>query len=270
MRRSRNIFISLVIITVFLTVGVLCGAAEPGSSNFDTWILLQNPGGAATTADVTFMTEDGRSILRSFDLEAHSRKTVFANDYVENKSFSTEVLGGSPIIAERSEYFKYRGTMKGGHAKPGVNEPKNQWYFAEGTTRSGFEEWLLVQNAGDQDAAVNITFMKADGATQQVSEVVGKGSRFTLDVNAVPGMGETDVSAVVNSNRPVIAERAMYFNYNGYIDGGAVVPGTEEPRFNWYFAEGYTGPGFDTWVLLMNPSDSTAEARVYFDTGCGG
>lgn len=270
MPKVRIFLISLVLLALLFTLGTLSGAAEPGSSNFDTWILLQNPGDADTSADVTFMTENGEAISQSFDIGANSRKTIFANDYVDNAGFSTRVVSGDPIIAERSEYFNYRGSTRGGHAKPGINTARNEWYFAEGTTRPGFEEWLLIQNAGDQDAAVEITFMKEDGSTLDVQEVVEKSSRFTIDVNSVPGIGETDVSTYIRSSRPVIAERTMYFLYNGHIEGGAVVQGTDKPLYNWYFAEGCTYYGFDTWILLMNPGDTSVEAEVYFDTGCGG
>ena len=34
----------------------------------------------------------------------------------------------------------------------------NTWYFAEGTTREGFDEWLTVQNPGDGGARVTVTF----------------------------------------------------------------------------------------------------------------
>ncbi|MHB8896638.1 MAG: hypothetical protein ACYC99_15875, partial [Candidatus Geothermincolia bacterium] len=109
-----------------------------------------------------------------------------------------------------------------------------------------------------------------DGASILESYDIAPASRFTLDVGSVEGVAGSSASAYLKSNRPVIAERTMYFTYGDRIVGGDVVPGARAPRNDWFFAEGYTGPGFDTWILLFNPNDAPIEAGVYFDTGAGG
>ncbi|MCC6175288.1 MAG: S8 family serine peptidase [Chloroflexi bacterium] len=45
-------------------------------------------------------------------------------------------------------------------------------------------------------------------------------------------------------------------------------PLTAEPT-TWYFAEGNTMPGYDTWLVLQNPLDGAAAARVTFMTQDG-
>ncbi|MGI5837710.1 MAG: hypothetical protein ACOX87_14625, partial [Chloroflexota bacterium] len=49
-----------------------------------------------------------------------------------------------------------------------------------------------------------------------------------------------------------------------YVSGGGGhgSTGVTTPSRNWYLAEGNTLPGFDTWLLLMNPNDSAATATV--------
>jgi len=37
----------------------------------------------------------------------------------------------------------------------------------------------------------------------------------------------------------------------------------------WYFAEGYTGGDFDTWILIQNPNESEAIVQVRFFTPNG-
>lgn len=44
----------------------------------------------------------------------------------------------------------------------------------------------------------------------------------------------------------------MYFDYAGN-KGGHDSIGATMPSTTWYLAEGYTGGGFDTWVLVQNP-----------------
>lgn len=269
---SKALFacVVLVLLCPLVVPGVIFAsrdmAAEPGDSNFDTWILLQNPGEETATANVQFMTEAGKTTEKAVGLGPRSRTTLFANDYVNNASFSTSVQSDEKIIAERSEYFNYKGRLDGGHAKPGIVLPSREWYFAEGYTGPGFEEWLLVQNPNGRQVRLDVQFMKEDGSTTSQSYTIQPLSRLTVEVNSVPGMGETQVSAFLSSNLPVTAERTMYFLYDGRIAGGDVVPGARAPGNDWLFAEGYTGEGFDTYLLLMNPNDIAVTAKVYMKT----
>jgi len=52
----------------------------------------------------------------------------------------------SEFIAERPMYFAYHGKWSGGHDVLGANAAATTWFFAEGTTRAGFDEWLCLQN----------------------------------------------------------------------------------------------------------------------------
>jgi hypothetical protein len=62
----------------------------------------------------------------------------------------------------------------------------------------------------------------------------------------------------------VIAERAMYYNNRTCAHDSIGV--TESSR-TWYLAEGSTSGGFETYLLLANPSDETATVNLTFMTG---
>lgn len=138
MKRIACLVLALCLLFLLCATSVGSGGAVqprgggPGSERFDTWILLQNPGGETANATVEFMTEAGEEIEARRTVAPHSRDTVFANDYVDGAGFSTTVTSDMEIIAERSEYFDYRGRIDGGHAKPGIARTSRQWYFAEG------------------------------------------------------------------------------------------------------------------------------------------
>ena len=68
---------------------------------------------------------------------------------------------------------------------------------------------------------------------------VKKTSRYTVDVNTEVG-ADQDVSCVVTSDQPIVAERPMYFNYHGKWTGGHDVVGAPAPATTFYFAEGTT------------------------------
>ncbi|MBU4489029.1 MAG: hypothetical protein KKE79_00150, partial [Actinobacteria bacterium] len=71
----------------------------------------------------------------------------------------------------------------GGTVELACTEAGQTWYFAEGTTREGFEEWLTLQNPGAQEATTTITYMFSDGTTQEQMVKLPPNSRTTVGVN---------------------------------------------------------------------------------------
>jgi hypothetical protein len=240
-------------------------------SGFDEYLCLENPNGFQVRASVAF-SGPGLSRTEGYDLPARSRTTIPVNAVIGagfdvSLAVSTTDRNGDglndPVIAERPMYFLYGGAWRGGHISSGTSLASNVWYFAEGYTGEGFDEWLCLQNpdAGDLDVTVN--YMMEGGATTAVHHVVPAGSRATVRVNDDVGPG-VNVSIQATAAAPFIAERPMYFNYSGKWNGGHVVVGARYPSVSWYFAEGYTGPGFEEWLCLQNPSSSTAVVDIRY------
>jgi hypothetical protein len=91
-------------------------------------------------------------------------------------------------------------------------------------------------------------------------------SRRTIWVdNEGPGLAETDVSATITSDRPLVVERAMYYSTpeQSWIAGhdGA---GVTETAARWFLAEGATGSFFDFYVLIANPGNDDAALTVTY------
>ena len=55
----------------------------------------------------------------------------------------------------------------------------------------------------------------------------------------------------MSSDVPVIAERAEYWNNRAWVHDSV---GATAPATGWYLAEGCTNDGFETRVLVQNPS----------------
>jgi hypothetical protein len=66
--------------------------------------------------------------------------------------------------------------------------------------------------------------MLGDGSVVPQNVSVPAHTRVTVDVNAAVGPGQ-DVSVSVWSDRGIVAERPMYFNYQGVWPGGSDVMG---------------------------------------------
>ncbi len=136
--------------------------------------------------------------------------------------------------------------------------------FAEGYTGQGFQEYLCIGNSSSYPADVIIYYLLPDQYYWDQKVTVPANSRTTVNVNAeVPDM---EVSTYIDSDIEVVVERPMYFNYDGVWTGGHDAVASRYMGKDWFFAEGYTGPGFDEWVCVLNLDDADANLTFHFQT----
>jgi hypothetical protein len=202
----------------------------------------------------------------TYNLPPNSRTTLKVNDQVgPEKDVSLALTSADDFIAERPMYFNYNGAWAGGHDVLGANQAGKEWYFAEGTTRSGFDQWLCLQNPNAAAIAVDATYMfgPGQGGNQAASYVLGPNSRTTIKVNDQVGP-DKDVSVKLTSSGDFIAERPMYFNYNGVWAGGHDVLGANGASTTWYFAEGCTGFSIQEYLCLQNPHSEAVAVDLTF------
>jgi hypothetical protein len=134
------------------------------------------------------------------------------------------------------------------------------WYFGEGTTRAGFDEFLLVFNPGAQGVSYTATYLVDGGASVTKSHTVPAASRQDVKVWNEIGRG-FDHGTRIDATGPIVVERAMYMtssfdNVPGMVDGATSVFGQTATHTEWDFAEGTTLPGFQTYYLVSNPGDA--------------
>ena len=232
---------------------------------FSMFLTICNPGATDAKVDIQYMLRDGTVIPQSVNVIAHSRYTIDVKKVVgPDKDLSVKLTSQVPVIVERPMYFHYgRGRWPGGNVVMGRNEPDNTFYFAEGTTRAGFHTYLCLQNPNPDPASVKVTYM-FEGADPQIQNLtLASHSRTTVDVNQQVGVGK-DVSIQVESDLPIMAERPVYFEYNGRITGGHVVIGATEPDIHFYLAEGTTRAGFTTYLCILNPGEPAANVTIRY------
>ncbi|MDI6832168.1 MAG: DUF5719 family protein, partial [Actinomycetota bacterium] len=232
--------------------------------DFDTWVLVQNPGPEKATVTLSFQLVEGMASDYTFELPAGMRKSVHLDELPDlaDAQVSTKVSSNVPVVAERAVYFDYNG-KKGGHDSIGVSATSDTWYLAEGYTGGDFDTWVLVQNPGPEKARVTMEFQLVEGSAPAYSFDLEGGMRKSVHLDELPGLADAQVSTKVSSTVPVVAERAVYFTYEGK-QGGHDSIGTNKPGPVWYLAEGYTGGDFDTWVLVQNPGLVTARVTLSF------
>ena len=187
---------------------------------FETWVLVQNPGARTATAGLTYMTPEGPVEGPTVVLPPKTRQSINVAETVPGSwDVSTRVSSDEPVIAERAMYWSTRSCPRQAATDSvGVTAALNSWCLAEGSTGSNdegsFETWVLVQNPGSGPANVDITYMTPDGRVAGPKLTLEPNTRRT--VNAAETLPRRwDVSTMVTSDRPVIVERAMYWNAAG-------------------------------------------------------
>lgn len=246
------------------TIGVVAPAstwylAEGYSGDgFETFILIQNPNGSAATVDVTYYIQDSDPIVKQHTVPANSRYTIAAHDLSEvglDQAFSTKLVSDQPIIVERAMYY-----AEDGHDTLGVTNPNTTWYLAEGYTGGGASTFVLIQNPNGLDANVQVTYFVQGGEPIVRNHLVPADARYTIAAQDPGEVGPDQAFSVrVVADQPVIVERAMYFPGGGHDTIGVNAPAT-----TWVLAEGYTGDGFSTYILIQNSNGSEATVEVTY------
>ncbi|MBK5092663.1 MAG: hypothetical protein JJE48_03995, partial [Actinobacteria bacterium] len=247
------------------------GATWPG---FDEWVLVMNPNSSPVSVRLTFQTPGGNVSGPSLNLAGFTRGTVHVNDYIPHADVSTTVTCTTPgkgVVAERSMYINTPDGRRGCHNSMGLNEANSGWGLAEGATWEGFEEWVLVQNPTDVPANVRFYFLTPYGYGYGPEGTVYPGTRLSVRVNDY--IPYSDVSTMIfteSEDEKVVVERAMYINTPDGKRGAHNAPGSEYASTSWYLPEGCTLPGFDEWVLVVNPdTEENAFVQLTFMTPGG-
>jgi hypothetical protein len=235
-----------------------------GTSNwgFSTYITIENPNRVPVSARITYMTPKVQVPGGTVNMPPESQVTVNPANTVGVTDFSTKVscLEGKTICVDRTMSWTGTGApAPEEHSSVGVNRPSRTWYLPEGSSKWGFETWLLIQNPNPTEATCTVTYMIEGGGQQKFTKRVPANSRRTY--NMADDIREADASIMVESDIPVIPERSMY--RNNRREGHDSI-GTTKPARDYFLAEGTTDWGFTTYVTVQNPNEQPAEVTVTY------
>ncbi len=267
--------------------------AEGAAGVFETFILVVNPGTITAHVTVRYLRGDGRIVAASRVIAPGTRATLWPSQEepaLANQGFSTVVESDQPVVAERAMYFD---SFRSGHDALGVTGGRRSWYFAEGFTGGNatiaFETFLLLGNDSATPATVTATFFRDSGVPISRTYTVLPRSRFNIWTDQEPDsagnrlLPATAFSVRLESDIPIVAERAMYWGTPSTVDPttptfpwkeGHVVAGIAQPESKWAFAEGRqgedpSGVAFDSFFLVVNPNASAIQVRATFATEDG-
>jgi hypothetical protein len=235
--------------------------AESAANGFFTWSLaLANPEPTDAHVLVSALLSDGTVHRVPFVVAGRSRRSISATELgADNHDFSVEIASDLAIGADRVMTWS-----AGSHAETAVPAPARQWYLAEGATGGPFNLFYLLQNPGDTAATVTVRFLRAapEPPLTRVYAVAAH-SRYSIWVDVIEELASTDVSAVITSTADLAVERAMYLDAPGIpFVAGTAASAVTAPALEWFLAEGATGPFFDEYILLANPSTTAAVVQI--------
>ena len=234
---------------------------------FSTYLTIENPNNRAVTARITYMTSGGVVNKPRFMLPAMSQTTINPADDLGASDFSTKVecLDGEIIAVDRTMSWTGPGAASSeGHSSIGVPGSDKTWYFPEGSSKWGFETWLLIQNPNSVKATCTLTYMIEGVGPRSVTKTVAPNSRGSFFM--ADDIGTADASIKITSDQPVIPERSMY--RNNRREGHNSI-GSTEPNQDYFMAEGTTNWGFTTYVLVQNPNNQPTDVTLTFMTPTG-
>lgn len=246
---------------------------------FDTSLAFFNPTQAPAAVLVRFLCQracgvpdipgQDTIVRRLVTLPPFARGTLNVSGVpgLADEEFATIIEADQAVVVDRT--MSWDATGYGSHAETAMSAPAAAWYLAEGATINGFRLFYLLQNPNAVDAAVSIEYLLGGGAAPvTIQYVLPPRSRTTLDVSAQhPALRRAEISARISTaaETPILVERAMYLNAGGRLFGaGHASAGITTPAPTWSFAEGATGPYFDTFLLLANPSNESLAVRAAF------
>jgi hypothetical protein len=147
------------------------------------------------------------------------------------------------------------------------------WYFAEGYTGTNFTEYLVLANFNAVSASVTVKYLLGSGGPITKNYTVPQTARLTLTVNTEAGSGQ-NVSMVITSTQPIVAERPMYFTYTGMsgytIPGGTDILGATQLGTSYDFGYLDVTTGHDTWLTILNNNATSLTATMQYFPASGG
>ncbi|MFH1151472.1 MAG: hypothetical protein V1748_13465 [Actinomycetota bacterium] len=238
------------------------GSSEWG---FECWLLIQNPNAVQANCQVTYMIEGAPAQTFAKQVPANARRTFNMAEDIGARDASIMVESDVPVIGERA---MYRNDRREGHDSIGTTQSASDYFLAEGATAWGFTTYVLVQNPNPTEVTVNMTFNTSGGPYEHTPFTMPGNSRRTVRLNDIGPVSNTDLSTRVHGSLPIIAERAMYWDY-GLGEACHDSIGMEKPHTRFLLPDGQSSDGRETWTLVQNPNNVEVNVMIVYLSPAG-
>lgn len=113
-------------------------ARVPTQESFEAWLCLRNAEKSEVAVSVRAVGGPEGAVVLPFTIPPQSTLTLRANQYLPtNRDISLSVLSGTPVLAERAVYYRYRGAWEHAGTVAGAEQASREWCFAGGKNEGG-------------------------------------------------------------------------------------------------------------------------------------
>lgn len=193
--------------------------AEGATRDFDTWILIANPGPVAANVSLDAVRSAGSQEILRVDIPPGARVSVPLDEYVfDDYHVASVVRSGVPIVAERAQYGnggRFAGTAS---TSEGSHRLARTWAMPEGATAGPFTYFVTVANPSSSETGCVLTTTTSLGTRTALDIRIAPSSRKTLTIDDYV-QDDYEVGAHLVCEQPVAAEHTLYSA--GYLSGDA-------------------------------------------------
>ena len=231
------------------------------------------PASGSNAVTLSYYWLDSESKPVSATIAGQSNVTALPSDVAPGQTVGLSLMVHAPALAgnyrlviDLQQQGKWFGSLGATPLTLPVTVapilPKT-YYFAEGYTGSGTTESLALTNPSASAATVTITYYYQGGASPRAHtyQLPALG-HSVLNINQEAGANQS-VSMIVQSTRPIVAERTMY-TQKGSFSAATDSLGSSFLNTTWYFAEGNTTSGWNTLLSVLNPNNQTVTLSITY------
>jgi polyvinyl alcohol dehydrogenase (cytochrome) len=249
-------------------------------AGFTEFLTIENPDPTNDCAvTLHYLLGSGHPVTKAVTVRHASRFTELVNADLNiqgnSGSYQTDSaivsVTNAPcagVVAERPLYFTNFAGVSSGSDVLGSTHTGTTFYFADVPSAGGYSSFLAILNPGAKTAQITATYEGGGTTTNKQTLAVPAGTRGTL----IPKNSGTlqHAAVTIRSNQPVVVERPSYFSHinagNAHtVSGASSIVGAPTLMHDWFFAEGYTGAGFQEDLVLANFGSTPASARVILE-----
>ncbi len=287
--------------TSFYFADVRSGPQNGGSVS--SFIPILNNGPATATVTASYFAGGKQVGQQTTAVAPGTRGTIYPGRASPSlpARVAARVTSNQPVLIEQPSYFNHlsegnAGTVSGEADVVGVQQPSQDFLFAEGYTGGSFQEDLLLANFGT--SAINggtLLLEYTTGATYAFPVTIAAQDQSLIDLNQLTAnpaahggtclsssttcVSSQDVSIEVKAAAGFVAEREMYFHYSHTTSYGRALAtqgvsevmgqGGPASASAYSFAEGYTNAGYDEWLTVQNPTGSAETITITLSNAKG-
>ena len=228
-------------------------------------MVVANPGDAPLSGQVTVYSDAAGAapVVQSFEVQPRDIATIDVGALQPGGTYVTplvEITGGGGFVEQRAK------DPLGQAVAACSNATSAQWYFADGYTKDGSLEDIVVTNPFPDVAIVNFDLATAEGnrspSALQGYPVPGH-SVSVIPLDQIVRDDESVAVAVTSTRGRVVVGRAQ--RYAGAARTGFTMNlGAPSLTDQAYFADGETGQGIGERYSVYNPTDNDITVQAVF------